>query len=189
MKRRRIEPNKLSFPFLFKACASFFGLTAGRQIHVEILKLRFDLDVYIGNNLIHLYGSCKKTTCARKVFDELSERNVVSWNSIMTALFENNMFDLAIGRFHEMRNMRFRPDETTMVVLISACVGNLSLGKLVHSQIMVRELELNCKLATALVDMYAKSGGLEYARLVFKRMYDKNVWTWSAMIVRLAHNG
>ncbi|CAN8316714.1 unnamed protein product [Cochlearia groenlandica] len=189
MKRRRIKPNKLTFPFLFKACASFFGLTAGRQIHVEVLKHGFDSDVYVGNNLIHLYGSCKKTTCAWKVFDELSERNVVSWNSIMTALVENGMFELAIERFHEMRNARFCPDETTMVVLVSACAGNLSLGKLVHSQVIVRELELNCKLGTALVDMYAKSGGLEYARLVFERMYDRNVWTWSAMIVGLAQNG
>ncbi|CAD5320571.1 unnamed protein product [Arabidopsis thaliana] len=76
-----------------------------------------------------------------------------------------------------------------MVVLLSACGGNLSLGKLVHSQVMVRELELNCRLGTALVDMYAKSGGLEYARLVFERMVDKNVWTWSAMIVGLAQYG
>ncbi|KAF8101799.1 hypothetical protein N665_0201s0115 [Sinapis alba] len=47
-----------------------------------------------------------------------------------------------------------------------------------------------CRLGTALVDMYAKSGGLEeYARFVFERMCDKNVWTWSAMIVGLAQNG
>lgn len=189
MKRRRIKPNKLTFPFLLKACASFLGLTAGRQIQVEVLKHGFDSDVYVGNNLIHLYGSCKKTSDARKVFDEMTERNVVSWNSIMTALVENGKLNLAIECFLEMIRRRFSPDETTMVVLLSACAGNLSLGKLVHSQVMVRELELNCRLGTALVDMYAKSGGLEYARLVFERMADKNVWTWSAMIVGLAQYG
>ncbi|CAN7103828.1 unnamed protein product [Brassica rapa subsp. narinosa] len=189
MKRRRIKPNKLTFPFLLNACASFLGLTAGRQIQVDVLKHGFDSDVYVGNNLIHLYGSCKKTSDARKVFDEMPERNVVSWNSIMTSFVENGKFNLANACFLEMIGARFCPDETTMVVLLSACVGNLSLGKLVHSQVMVRELELNCRLGTALVDMYAKSGGLEYARLVFERMCDRNVWTWSAMIVGLAQNG
>ncbi|CAF1814003.1 unnamed protein product [Brassica oleracea] len=189
MKRRRIKPNKLTFPFLLNACASFLGLTAGRQIQVDVLKHGFASDVYVGNNLIHLYGSCKKTSDARKVFDEMPERNVVSWNSIMTAFVENGMFSLANECFAEMIGARFCPDETTMVVLLSACVGNLSLGKLVHSQVMVRELELNCRLGTALVDMYGKSGGLEYARFVFERMCDRNVWTWSAMIVGLAQNG
>ncbi|CAF2095112.1 unnamed protein product [Brassica napus] len=189
MKRRRIKPNKLTFPFLLNACASFLGLTAGRQIQVDVLKHGFDSDVYVGNNLIHLYGSCKKTSDARKVFDEMPERNVVSWNSIMTAFVENGKFNLANECFLEMIGARFCPDETTMVVLLSACVGNLSLGKLVHSQVMVRELELNCRLGTALVDMYGKSGGLEYARFVFERMCDRNVWTWSAMIVGLAQNG
>ncbi|CAN7009105.1 unnamed protein product [Brassica oleracea var. botrytis] len=189
MKRRRITPNKLTFPFLLNACASFLGLTAGRQIQVDVLKHGFDSDVYVGNNLIHLYGSCKKTSDARKVFDEMPERNVVSWNSIMTAMVENGNLSLANECFLEMIGARFCPDETTMVVLLSSCVGNLSLGKLVHSQVMVRELELNCRLGTALVDMYGKSGGLEYARFVFERMCDRNVWTWSAMIVGLAQNG
>nr|VDD05981.1 unnamed protein product [Brassica oleracea] len=189
MKRRRIKPNKLTFPFLLNACASFLGLTAGRQIQVDVLKHGFASDVYVGNNLIHLYGSCKKTSDARKVFDEMPDRNVVSWNSIMTAFVENGKFNLANECFLEMIGARFCPDETTMVVLLSACVGNLSLEKLVHSQVMVRELELNCRLGTALVDMYGKSGGLEYARLVFERMCDRNVWTWSAMIVGLAQNG
>ncbi|EFH61267.1 hypothetical protein ARALYDRAFT_478816, partial [Arabidopsis lyrata subsp. lyrata] len=191
MERRGINPNKLTFPFLLKACASFLGLTAGRQIQVEVLKHGFDSDVYVGNNLIHLYGSCKKTYDARKMFDEMTDRNFVSWNSIMTALVENGKFNLVFECFCEIIGRRFCPDETTMVVLLSACCGNLSLGKF-HSQsrrVVVRELELNCRLGTALVDMYAKSGGLEYARLVFERMVDKNVWTWNAMIVGLAQYG
>ncbi|WZZ49140.1 hypothetical protein YC2023_049247 [Brassica napus] len=171
MKRRRIKPNKLTFPFLLNACASFLGFTAGRQIQVDVFKHGFDYDVYVGNNLVHFYGSCKKTSDARKVFDEMPERNVVSWNSIMTAFVENGKFSLGIECFAEMICARFCPDETTMVVLLSACVGD---GK---------------RVGVELVDMYGKSGGLEYARFVFERMCDRNVWTWSAMIVGLAQNG
>ncbi|CAH8260422.1 unnamed protein product [Arabidopsis lyrata] len=133
MERRGINPNKLTFPFLLKACASFLGLTAGRQIQVEVLKHGFDSDVYVGNNLIHLYGSCKKTYDARKMFDEMTDRNFVSWNSIMTALVENGKFNLVFECFCEIIGRKFCPDETTMVVLLSACCGNLSLGKF-HSQ-------------------------------------------------------
>ncbi|EFH52895.1 hypothetical protein ARALYDRAFT_907725 [Arabidopsis lyrata subsp. lyrata] len=48
MERRGIKPNKLTFPFLLKACASFLGLTASRQIQVEVLKMGLILMCMLG---------------------------------------------------------------------------------------------------------------------------------------------
>ncbi|XP_010553996.1 PREDICTED: pentatricopeptide repeat-containing protein At2g36730-like [Tarenaya hassleriana] len=189
MKRRGIRPDNFTFPFLLKACASCFGLTAGRQVHVEVLKHGFDSDMYVGNNLIHFYGSCKKISSARKVFEEMPDRSIVSWNSLITACVEQGKPDYAIEYFLGMMSRGFMPNEMTMVVVLSACVGNLTIGKLVHSQVITRGLEINIQLGTALVDMYGKSGGLGYARCIFTRMGERNVRTWNAMILGLAQNG
>uniref|UniRef100_A0A2P2PIL7 Uncharacterized protein MANES_01G091500 n=1 Tax=Rhizophora mucronata TaxID=61149 RepID=A0A2P2PIL7_RHIMU len=191
MRREGLKPNKLTFPFLLKGCAACYALEEGKQVHVDVVKFGLGCDVYVNNNLIHFYGSCKKILDASKVFDEMSLRTVVSWNSVITACVESSWLGDAIGYILEMKNSEFEPDETTMVIILSACaeMGNLSLGKWIHSQVIGRGMVMNCQLGTALVDMYAKSGVVDYARLVFDRMEDKNVWTWSAMIHGLAQHG
>ncbi|PON38701.1 Pentatricopeptide repeat [Trema orientale] len=191
MRVRGVRPNKLTYPFVFKACAAITALKEGRQAQVDTFKLGLDGDAYVNNTLVHFYGSCRKISDARKMFDGMPVRTVVSWNSIIAACVENLWFSDGIEYFVKMRNSGFEPDETTMVVLLSACaeLGNLSLGRCVHSQTIGRGLVLNCQLGTSLVDMYAKSGALLYAKLLFDRLHERNVWTCSAMILGLAQHG
>ncbi|KAK4833628.1 hypothetical protein QYF36_008401 [Acer negundo] len=71
IKRRGVRPNKLTFPFLVKAHTGSFALKEGKQIHVEVVKFGLACDVYVNNNLVHFYRSCKKVMDARKVFNEM----------------------------------------------------------------------------------------------------------------------
>ncbi|OMP09995.1 hypothetical protein COLO4_04925 [Corchorus olitorius] len=191
MRKRGHRRNKLTYPFVLKACAGAEALKEGRQAHGEIVKHGLDDDVYVQNNLVNFYGCCKEIVDANKVFDEMGERTVVSWNAVITASVENFRVKDAIGYFVKMRDCGFAPDETTMVILFSACaqLGYLSLGRVLHSLVIGRGLSLNCQLGTVLVDMYAKSGNVCYANRVFDRMEEKNVWTWSAMILGFAQHG
>ncbi|XVF58277.1 hypothetical protein PTKIN_Ptkin07bG0052000 [Pterospermum kingtungense] len=191
MRKRGLKRNKLTYPFVLKACAGAGALEDGRQVHGEIVKHGLDDDVYVENNLVNFYGCCKKIMDAKKVFDEMDERTVVSWNAVITACVENFCIEDALGYFVNMKDCGFDPDETTMVIMLSACaeLGYLSLGRLLHLQVIERGMVLNCQLGTALVDMYAKSGDIGYASQVFERMEEKNVWTWSAMILGFAQHG
>ncbi|KAK7283056.1 hypothetical protein RIF29_12298 [Crotalaria pallida] len=191
MRKNGIRPNKLTFPFVFKCCAMEKSLFEGKQVHGDVVKCGLDCDVYVGNNLVNFYGSCNKILDAKKVFVEMPERGVVSWNSVITACVENAWLKDGIGYFLMMRDCGFEPDETTMVLVLNACaeLGYLSLGRWTHSQIVLRGMVLSVHLGTALVDMYSKSGSVSNARLVFWRMEKRNVWTWSAMILGLAQHG
>ncbi|MCL7032297.1 hypothetical protein MKW94_030708 [Papaver nudicaule] len=191
MRDRGTKPDKLTFPFLLKACSKLSAMQEGRQIQVEIFKHGLDTDVYVQNTLIHFYGSCRQISDARQVFDEMSCRSVVSWTAIIKASIENLKIEDSFAIFAKMRICGFEPDEATMVVLLSACaeIGNLSLGKWVHCQVIKKGIMLNCQLGTALVDMYAKCGALDSAKILFDRMIEKNVWTWSAMILGFAQHG
>ncbi|CAK9162916.1 unnamed protein product [Ilex paraguariensis] len=191
MRRSRTRPNELTYPFLFKASATFSGLKEGRQIHTDVLKHGVDDDVYVQNTVIHFYGSCKKIVDACRMFDEMLFRTLVSWNSIISSCVDNLWFYESIKYFVRMRNCGLKPDETTMVILLSACaeLGNLNLGKWAHAQVIEKGLVVNCQLGTSLVDMYAKCGAVDYASLVFDATLERNVWTWSAMILGLAQHG
>ncbi|XP_039009810.1 LOW QUALITY PROTEIN: pentatricopeptide repeat-containing protein At2g36730-like [Hibiscus syriacus] len=178
MRKRGLKRNKLTYPFVLKVCTGVEALEEGRQIHGEIVKHGLDDDVYVNNNLVHFYGCCKMIMDAKKLFDEMWERTVVSWNAVITACVENFCVEDALGYFIKMRDCGFARDETTMVIMLSAFaeLGFLTLGRLFHLQIIQRGLLLTIQLGTALVDMYAKGGDVRYASRVFKRMKEKNVY-------------
>ncbi|PWA74081.1 pentatricopeptide repeat (PPR) superfamily protein [Artemisia annua] len=186
-----IRPVELTYASVFKTCALALALDEGRQVHTDCLKRGMDSDVYVRNTMIHFYGSCKKIVDARKVFDEMQWKSVVSWNSIISGFVRVSWFYEAVEYFMKMRGSGFEGDGTTMVMMLSVCaeIGNLTMGKCVHTQIIGMGLEVSCQLGTALVNMYAKCGDLNLASLVFDMMDERNVWTWSAMILGLAQHG
>ncbi|XP_059280214.1 pentatricopeptide repeat-containing protein At2g36730 [Lycium ferocissimum] len=191
MRRFGVGSDEFTYPFLFKACSSLLGLKEGKQIHGDAIKIGVYNNVYVQNTLIHFYGCCKRIVDSYKVFDEMSERTVVSWNSIISACVDCCCYYDAVEVFRVMRRCGVQPDETTMVVLLSVCaeLGDLSLGKWIHCQVIEQGMFMNCQLGTSFVDMYAKCGAVDYARLIFDKIGERNVWTWSAMILGLAQHG
>ncbi|KAJ0100008.1 hypothetical protein Patl1_20721 [Pistacia atlantica] len=76
-------PDKYTFPLVIKACSSELILRGGTAIHGAVIRLGLDDDVFVCTSLIDLYGKCKEIECARKVFDEMTNRNVVSWTAMV----------------------------------------------------------------------------------------------------------
>lgn len=189
--RPSARPNELTFPFVLNAAAGLEDLDLGRQLHAEALKGGVEAVVYVGNALIHLYARCGQLAEARQIFDKMPARTVVSWNSMLSAYAERSCLDETLKLFVWMRRARFEPDEATFVVLLSAAAetSNLGLGKWAHGRLIEMAVSMNVQLGTALVDMYAKSGAIGSARRVFERMPERNVWTWSSMILGLAQHG
>ncbi|XXG62147.1 hypothetical protein AAC387_Pa05g0571 [Persea americana] len=189
--KRRTRPNKLTFPFFLKACSQLSDLQHGKRIQVDVVKNGVDSEIYIQNTLIRFYGSCKEISDTRRVFDGMCFRTVVSWNSIIFGYVKNSLTDECISLFAQMRGCGFTPDEITIVVLLSVCaeLGNLNVGKWVYSQVIVKVLVVNLQLGTALLNMYSTCGVIDLALQIFGRMSERNVWTWSAMILGLAQHG
>lgn len=188
-----VTPDKHTFPFVLKGCAYLFSLCEGKQVHGQALKLGFGFDVYVNNSLIHFYGSCGCLDLAQKVFDEMAERSLVSWNVLIEALVQFGEFDRALNLFNEMQNS-FDPDRYTMHSVISACagLGSLALGVWAHAYLL-KKVDLDAAtevlLKSSLVDMYCKCGSLELAQQVFERMRKRNVTSWNYMILGFAMHG
>lgn len=77
------KPNSFTFPPLISSCTKTRDLVLGRKCHGQALKVGVDKILPVENALIHIYASCGLNDIAWKVFEEMSLRDVVSWNSMV----------------------------------------------------------------------------------------------------------
>ncbi|XP_068651274.1 pentatricopeptide repeat-containing protein At5g66520-like [Aristolochia californica] len=97
-----ISPDHLTFSFLLKACVRLVDLLTGQGVHGHVLKLGFHNDVYVQNVVISMYAECKVLDSARRVFDEMIEKDVVSWNTLIIGCLRCGVLDLALALFRMM---------------------------------------------------------------------------------------
>lgn len=157
-------------------------------MHTQIVKMGHLNDIYVQNSLLNLYASSGDISLCRKVFDEMPQRDVVSWTVVITGYREAGKFDDALVAFEQMQFSGIRPNQVTMVNALSACSasGALEMGVWIHDFIRKSEWELDVILGTSLIDMYGKCGRIEEGIAVFQIMKERNVFTWNAVIKGLA---
>lgn len=128
---------------------------------------------------------------ARVLFDGMTERDVVCWNVMIDGYTQHGMPNEALLLFRKMLVAKIKPDEVTVLSLLSACgqLGALESGRWLHSYIENNGIRIDVQVGTALIDMYSKCGSWEDARLVFDRIGGKDVVVWNSMIVGYAMHG
>ncbi|KAH6823776.1 hypothetical protein C2S53_004512 [Perilla frutescens var. hirtella] len=195
MRRRGVAPGKHTFPFVLKACShsnsSLNSIKCSEQVHAHVLKFGLDCDSHVAKGLIRAYSVSGRINDARKVFDELTERNLSVWTTIICGFAQNDSADEAITLFNTMVSEGFEPNGVVLSSVLSACAQSacLSLGEQIHAYMEEKGMELNVILGTALVNMYAKNGALVEAKQCFDGLKEKNVATWNTMICGLAVHG
>ncbi|KAF5470094.1 hypothetical protein F2P56_010637 [Juglans regia] len=191
MRREGFLPNCFTFPFVLKACARLLDFQLGVKIHTLVVKEGFDDDVYVKTSLLCSYASCGYMGHARKIFDDIPEKNVVCWTAIISGYIGVGQYGEAIDMFRMLLEMGLLPDSFTIVKVLSACtqLGDLRSGAWIDGYMAEIGMGRNVFVATSLVDMYAKCGDMEKARCVFDRMGEKDIVTWSTMIQNYALNG
>ncbi|XP_027072964.2 putative pentatricopeptide repeat-containing protein At3g08820 [Coffea arabica] len=191
MREEGFLPNNFTFPFLLKACTRLLDMELGSKLHTLVVKGGFDYDVFVKTGLVCLYAKCGGLKDAEKVFDDIPEKNVVSWTAIISGYIEFGRFREAIDMFWRSLTTGLRPDSFTLVRVLSACIqlGDLSAGELIHKYWAESGMGRNVFVSTSLVDMYSKLGSMEMARAVFDEMPEKDIVSWSSMIQGYAANG
>ncbi|KAL8038448.1 hypothetical protein ABFX02_11G107600 [Erythranthe guttata] len=187
-----ISPNEFTFPFITKACAFRKAYVEGVSVHSQALKSGFtESHVCVQNGFIAFYVGCGKIECARKIFDCIEFKTLVTWNSMIGGYAKMGRWENAFVLFDEMRERGVEPDGHTFVNLISVCsrISGLKLGRLVHWYIEINGVFADSFMQNALLDMYAKCGYLRMAEAVFARMVGKNVVSWTSMVTAYAKHG
>ncbi|KAG0499830.1 hypothetical protein HPP92_004521 [Vanilla planifolia] len=116
------SPNAFTISCALMACARLSTLRFGQEIHAYVVRKQFDTEiVFVSNCLLEMYSKCGNIDAAQKVFDRTSEKNSVSWTSLMTAYGMHGYGEDALLIFEEMQRTGLVIDEITFLVVLYAC--------------------------------------------------------------------
>ncbi|KAL6185615.1 hypothetical protein ACLB2K_041745 [Fragaria x ananassa] len=186
-----VLPDKFTFPFALSACSKVVAFCEGVQLHGSIVKLGLEGDVFVGNSLIHFYAECGEMGYARKMFDEMRERNTVSWTSLICGYGRRSMPKEAVSLFFEMVGNGIEPNSVTMVCVISACakLKEVGLSERVCDYIGESGMKSNILMVNSLVDMYMKCGDTGAAMRLFDECVDKNLVLYNTVLSNYVRQG
>ena len=176
---------------VLKRCLKQKDFTAAKQVHDCIIRSRIEKNTYVANNILSTYIGCERLKDARRVFDGLLKKDVISWNIMIGGYAQYSHARDAMGIFHQMLQEGVQPNEITCFSILKACASPSALkwGKEVHAYIRQSGLGSGLRVARALVHMYVRTGSIEDARLVFDRMGERDVITWTMLIGGFAQYG
>ncbi|KAI5082497.1 hypothetical protein GOP47_0002240 [Adiantum capillus-veneris] len=149
-----------------KACAATVSLEMGRKVHAEIRKSGLESDLFLGNTLIDMYGKCGSPEEGQEVFDNLLDRDVVSWNALITAYGENHKGKMSLKCFQNMQEQEMQPDTATFTCLLIACSRSSLVddGQKCFKEMIERHgLEPTPHHFSSMVDLFARSGEISEA--------------------------
>lgn len=183
--------DEITYANVIKACSNLTALQEGQEVHHEIIKGGHDEDTYVGNSLISLYSCCNCINEARRVFDAMMDRDVVSWTAMIMGYAQQGLANDAKILFYDMRGQNLIFEVVSFVSLIKACalVGDLEWGRQLHTLLIDCGLCLDAFVGSVLIDMYANCGSVDSARFIFHTMPQRDVISYTAMIAGLAQQG
>ncbi|XP_021714578.1 pentatricopeptide repeat-containing protein At5g44230-like [Chenopodium quinoa] len=150
-------------------------------------------DVVSGTSLIVAYAKGGAMEAAMQLFDELDVKDAVVWTAMITSYSQNARPKDALDMFDRMQCCGIEADEFTLAGVISACAQLGTTNYLTRIRDIAERSgygpDGNVVIGSALVDMYAKCGRVDGAYEIFKVMKERNVYTYSSMILGFAVHG
>ena len=188
-EEKSIVPDKYSFTFALKACTGALDLERGLGIHELVSEMGFESDVYIGTALVEVYCKGGDLVRAREVFDEMPERDVVTWNIMVSGFVQNGCFGEALRLFRDMCLSCVEIDHVSLYNLIPAVskIGSTDVCRCLHGFVVKKGFASG--FSSGLIDMYCKCADLDAAECVFEDVWSKDDSSWGAMMAAYAHNG
>lgn len=190
MRRHDISPNDFTFPSVFKSVASLRSRDIGKSLHGLAVKDGQIADVFVGSSAFDMYCKMGLVSDANKVFDEMPQRNLTTWNTYMTNSVVNGQPENAINGFIKLSRIGGEPDRITLCAFLNACSDGkyLELGQQLHGFVIRYGYEVDVSVCNGLIDFYGKCRKINDAELVFIRMVYLNDVSWSSLVAAYEHN-
>lgn len=191
MDELRIRPDSRTYACLVQGCIAIKSMAIGKQVYQHMKQVGFRPDVFLQTKLITMFLKCGSLVDARQVFDEMPERNTVTWTTMIAGYALRGQERTALSLFCQMRQDSVKADQYVFASVLRACAGTeaLGLGRQVHADVVKSGFHWELVLCSALVDMYAKCHTIDDARRIFDEINERDVVSWNGMVAGYTKSG
>ena len=191
LRREGVHCNQNTMAIVIRSCGMLSDKTLGYQILGDVIKSGLDTSVSVANSLISMFGNFESVEEAYCVFDNMKERDTISWNSMITASVHNGHCEESLGRFSQMRHTQMEINYITISTLLSVCgsAQNLRWGRGLHGLVVKSGLDSNVCLCNSLISMYSQAGNAEDSEYVFHTMPERDLISWNSMMACHVEDG
>lgn len=186
-----MQADRTFYSKLLKRCTQMGKLREGKMVHAHVLNSQFTDDLVIGNTILNMYAKCGSFEDARKVFDEMPLKDMVTWTALITGYSQNDQAEEALVLFPQMLRRGLEPNQFTISSVLKAS-GNGTTdkrGRQLHAYCLKCGYDSDVYVGSSLVDMYARYGHMVDAWSIFDCLVTKNEVSWNALIAGHARRG
>ncbi|KAI5065529.1 hypothetical protein GOP47_0020224 [Adiantum capillus-veneris] len=200
-----VTPNQRTFVILLQACVSIaekedscteeglltkgMTLSIGLALHADCENYFWSVDVFVGNSLIGMYGKCGSMTDAELVFGSMSQRDIVSWNVLVSAYVDLGQEDNALRLYRQMQEHLVTHVTLTRILQACSATGSLDYCRHLHFEVISAGYDQNSSIAATLVSAYGGCSSMLDTQVVFSGIPEPDLTTWNACIAGHAGDG
>nr|ABB45851.1 hypothetical protein [Eutrema halophilum] len=181
---KQLSSDTFAFAIALKACADLRQVKYGREIHTHVIVKGFAAILWVANSLATMYTECGEMQDGLRLFESMSERDVVLWTSLITAYIRIGQEEKAVNTFLLMRNSQVSPNEQTFASTFAACasLSRLVWGEQLHGNVFSLGLGDSLSVSNSMMKMYSTCAKLDSASVLFQGMRCRDIISWSTII-------
>ncbi|CAK7342147.1 unnamed protein product [Dovyalis caffra] len=186
LQSKGVQANETVMVSVIASCAHLGALELGERAHDYILRNKMTVNLILGTALVDMYARCGSIEEAIRVFDELPERDALSWTALIAGFAMHGYAETALEYFSRMVKSGLTPREITFTAVLSACShGGLVKKGLELFKSMKRDYRIEPRLEHygCMVDLLGRAGKLvEAEEFVIEMPVKPNAPIWGALL-------
>ncbi|KAK8990040.1 hypothetical protein V6N11_008559 [Hibiscus sabdariffa] len=180
--------NFVTYASVLTALSGLAALELGKQVHNHVLRCNLPFHVVLQNSLIDMYSKCGNLIYSRRIFDNMPERTVISWNAMLVGYSKHGMGGEVVELYKLMRNEnKTKPDSVTLLAVLYGCShgGMEDVGLKIFDEMMKGNdgVEPDIEHYGCVVDLLSRAGRVEEAFEFIKRMpFEPTAAEWGSLL-------
>ncbi|KAL5793664.1 hypothetical protein ACOSP7_002258 [Xanthoceras sorbifolium] len=186
MRTAHILPDNYTLVSLLSTSTKLCNLALGSSLHGLIIKININYhDIFLCNVLIDMYGKCGNIGSSVKSFDRMTDRNLITWTALISALGLNGFAHEAVKTFREMELLGFKPDKVAFIAVLTACrhSGLVREGMELFRQMRSYGVDPEMDHYHCMVDLLVRCGHhLEAEKMIATMPFPPNALIWRSFL-------
>ncbi|KAK1440582.1 hypothetical protein QVD17_06411 [Tagetes erecta] len=191
MRQSQVNPNEYTLAAVISSCANTAQIDLGQQFHAHVLHNGLMRCMSVANSIMTMYSKCGKLHLSSIVFHEMTQKDIVSWSTIIGGYAQGGFGDEAFQYLSLMKKDGPKPNEFAFSSVLSVC-GNMAIleqGKQLHAHCIHVGLDHTAMVRSGLINMYSKCGSIKESLKMFTEAKHNDIVSWTAMINGYAEHG